>query len=120
MMKKAAVTVGAVRLVYGVVALVSPGRVLRMYDDREHAVPDELIVRVLGGRHVLQAAVTLASPRPAVLRWGAAADATHAVSMAMLSWLDDSRRVAAGREAVAAGLLTAVGTVTARRVPADR
>lgn len=119
-MRQAAVALSMARMMYGGVALLFPRYVLGLYDNRVHVAPDELVVRALGGRHVLQGAVTLACPRSAVLRWGAAVDAAHSASMALLSWRNDDRRSAAGRNALAAGLFAAAGALAARRTPARR
>lgn len=63
------------------------------------------VVRVLGVRDMLQAAVTASKPSRAVLVSGAAVDGLHALSMVGLGLVDRRRRRAAGVSAAVAGLL---------------
>jgi hypothetical protein len=69
-----------------------------------------LITRVLGARSALQNAVVLAAPTSAVVRGGAAVDATHALSMvgAALRW------PAYRRAALTSGALAAAAAVLGR------
>lgn len=60
------------------------------------------VIRVLGARHVLQAAVTAWRPTPAVLAAGAATDVLHAASMAALALCDARWRGRAAADAVLA------------------
>ena len=76
---------------WGTMLLLAPRRVLGVLDG---SAPDEravLVARVLGGRHLLQAVVTLAVPSPATSRAGAAVDLLHAASSGVLVRLDPSR-----------------------------
>lgn len=74
---------------------------------------EQLVVRLLGVRHLLQAAVTTAVPTPAVLRLGAGVDAAHAPSM-ILAALDRRRRRTAVAEMLCAGSFAVAGLHAAR------
>jgi hypothetical protein len=77
---------------YGGVLLLVPGPVIRMCTGRPAGARARNVARLLGARHVLQAAVTaVAAPGAEALGIGAAIDLTHAASMAGLAVLD--RRV---------------------------
>jgi hypothetical protein len=97
-----------VRAGYGLCQLgfpqLVPGAVLgRRVDSRAAAV-----VRVLGGRHLLQAAVLeLAPASPLLHRCGSVVDMLHSASMVLLAAFDRRRRTAGLADAVVAGLFAA-------------
>jgi hypothetical protein len=70
------------------------------------------VVRVLGGRHLAQAAVVTAAPRTAVA--GRAVDLVHLASMLLLAAVDRPRRRAALLSATVAGALAAASAVEGR------
>ncbi|MBE1552144.1 hypothetical protein GGC64_006231 [Mycobacterium sp. OAS707] len=74
-----------------------------------------LVVRILGARHLLQAAVLAASARPLILRLGSVVDALHATSMLGLAAVDDRRRRAALGDAAVASSLAAAGWAQAQQ-----
>jgi hypothetical protein len=81
-----------VRAGYGAALLLAPGPVIQLCTGRPPGTRARNVARVLGARHVLQAAVTAAAaPGAEALGIGAAIDLTHAASMAGLAVLD--RRV---------------------------
>ncbi|SCG62406.1 hypothetical protein [Micromonospora inositola] len=90
------------RVLWGGTLTLAPRRVLGALGR-----PSGLAVatlRVLGVRHLVQAAVTLRRPTPVVLTGGAAADALHAVSAVALAAVDRrQRRIALLDTAIAAG-----------------
>ena len=80
------------RACYGGVLLVAPGPVIRWCTGRPADPRTRAVARVLGARHLLQAAVTTKTgPSAESLGIGAAIDITHAASMAGLAVAD--RRV---------------------------
>jgi hypothetical protein len=84
-----AVALQVVRAGYGTVLLLIPGRVIRMGTGRPAGARARNVARLLGARHVLQAAVTVAAvPGAEALGIGAAIDLTHAASMAGLAVID--------------------------------
>ncbi|MGW5361168.1 hypothetical protein [Actinopolymorpha pittospori] len=76
--------------------------------------------RVLGARHVVQAAATAALPTPAAYRLGAGVDGLHALSMVALAAADASRRRIAVAEAVSAGVFAVAGLCVARALSGPR
>lgn len=69
--------------------------------------------RILGARHLLEAAITTYRPEPAVTAAGASVDALHALTMCALAVADPRRRRLAATSAVAAaGLALAVARST--------
>ncbi len=101
------------RAAYGCALLVLPGaladRLAVPLDGRGRAV-----ARVLGARHLLQAAGTAADPRYPVLAGGAAVDALHSASMLALAALDRPRRRAAALDSVFAASFAVAGLMLAR------
>ena len=73
------------------------------------------VVRVLGARQLLQAALGIAVPSRLTLRLGSAVDALHAGSMLALAAVDSRRRGAALGDAAVAGSLAAAGLLQAQR-----
>jgi hypothetical protein len=80
------------RACYGGALLVAPGPVIRWCTGSPAGPRTRAVARVLGARHLLQAAVTTgAGPSAESLGLGAAIDIAHAASMAGLAVAD--RRV---------------------------
>jgi len=89
---RAAAALQAVRAGYGAALLLVPGRVIRVCTGSQAGSRTRTAARVLGARHLAQAAVTVGSgPSAESLGLGAAVDITHAASMAVLALAD--RRV---------------------------
>jgi hypothetical protein len=88
-------TAGALQVVragYGATLLLLPGPVIRLCTGRPAGHRTRNVARLLGARHLAQAAVTAGTgPSAESLGIGAAIDITHAASMAGLAMAD--RRV---------------------------
>lgn len=84
-------TLEFVRAGYGFCELLAPdlveGRLLGRAPDRRA----RMVIRILGARHLIQAAATARGGR-AAHRLGGTVDAVHALSMLILSALDPARR----------------------------
>jgi hypothetical protein len=115
---RAAVTLGVVRAGYGVTLLWVPGRLIRLVSGAEPNGRACGVARVLGVRHLMQAALTVAVGRragtgPIVLACGAGVDLTHVVSMVALGGVFRSARRAALADAVLETALGVAGIVAA-------
>ncbi|MEU2616344.1 hypothetical protein ABZ570_33005 [Micromonospora sp. NPDC007271] len=107
-------TSGLARLAWGATLIVAPRRVLRRWGHPSRLAVGTL--RVLGVRHLAQAAVTLRRPAPAVLVVGAAADLLHGTSALALAAIDRrQRRLALLDSAIAGGWAVLDGWAAARR-----
>lgn len=87
--------------------LIAPGRLL---GDLPHQRVDRAargFARVLGARHLVEAAVLARRHTHDWILAGAAVDATHAVSMVLLAWLRPARRELALASAASATLVAA-------------
>jgi hypothetical protein len=110
-----AVLLQLARAGYGAALLAAPGRVISVVTGRPAAPGARATARVLGARHLLQAALTARSGVSArALRAGAAVDLTHAVSMAGLSVAAPRGRRCALADALAETALSAAGLAAAR------
>lgn len=67
------------------------------------------LMRVIGARHLAQAAITAPRPTPAVLAVGAQVDLLHAASMVVAAAADSERRARLLSDAGVAGLLGLLG-----------
>ena len=106
--------IAAGHAVLGAALVLRPRTVARRAGGAHQPQPPAWLVRVLGGRSVLQAAATALVPGPTVLLAGAAVDATHALSMLPVVIVSDEyRRVAAASGAVA--LVSAAAAAAAAR-----
>ena len=104
----------AVRAAYGMALLCVPGRALRLATGQPPSPRARQIVRVLGARHVAQAAVT-ANAGSAGLTLGAMLDGAHASSMLLLAATDRRMRSAGLSDATAALLFAVAGLAGARQ-----
>jgi hypothetical protein len=100
---------------YGAALLLVPGPAIRLSTGRTAGHRTRNVARVLGIRHLVQAAVTAGiGPSAELLGIGAAVDITHAASMAGLALADRSVRRVTLTDALietafaAAGLSSAV------------
>jgi len=109
-----AVRAGEVRLVaaasgtLGLVLLLRPKAVARACSGPQ-AVPKAWIVRALGGRMLLQAAVQAVRPDRLTLDAGTATDAAHATSMVALAAVSPRYRRPASLSAAFATVSAALG-----------
>jgi hypothetical protein len=71
------------------------------------------VVRVLGSRHLLQAAVTARAPSNLVLRAGAQVDLAHAASMLALGAVGRPLRRAPLADGLVAAIFAAMGAASA-------
>jgi len=105
-----------VRVAWGTILVAVPRLPARIAIGRDVSSGRVLnIARLLGGRHLLQAAVTAIRPDPAVLLLGAATDALHGASGAALAVVDARWRRPAFLDAALAAAFTALGLASARR-----
>lgn len=112
------------RASYGLAQLLAPNAVARRLTCRDADERERVVTRVLGARHLAQAAVLANSSRRAHLL-GAAVDALHAASMVGLALVDRSRRRQAWTSAAIASTFAAAeyllhGRRSAGRRPARR
>jgi hypothetical protein len=99
----------AIRAGYGVTLIAAPGAVIHLATGRRPGRRECRVARLLGARHLVQAAVSACAPRPGVLTAGAGIDALHTASMIMLAAVDRGARRAALMDAVAESLFAAAG-----------
>lgn len=108
----------AARASYGVALVLAPGPVIRLATGRFPGRRARRVARVLGARHLIQAAVSSLAPLPGVLAAGAAVDAVHAASMVALAAADRGSRRAALTDALTESFLAVAGISAA--VPSRR
>lgn len=101
------------RLVWGGLLLAAPDQVLRVMGGDPGSTPST-ILRVLGVRHLVQAAVLLRWPTPEAFRLGAVADGLHALTAVALIADRRRRRVALTDAAVATGWTIHDGVAASR------
>ncbi len=113
----------ALRAAWGITLLWCPGGLLRAAG-QPASHTDRVVVRVLGGRHLIQAAVTAIRPEPAVQAAGGVADLLHAASGLLACSLPHWRRAAAldalGATVFAAASFRAAYRLADRPVPSAR
>jgi hypothetical protein len=108
----------AARACYGAALLCAPGRALRLCTGQAATARERTVARILGARHLAQAALTMWRPRRAVLAAGAGIDACHAASMLALAAAEPRLRRAGLTDALAASAFMAVGAAaTGARPP---
>ncbi len=95
------------RAAYGVILLAAPGRLLAGAGATASRRQRQ-VARLLGARHIVQAAAMARAGRP-MLAVGAVADGLHAASMAAVAVADARARRAALADAAVASLLTCLG-----------
>jgi hypothetical protein len=66
---------------YGAAVLCAPGPVIRACTGRTPSRAARRVARVVGLRHLIQAAITIWAPAPEVVAVGVLVDLTHAASM---------------------------------------
>src|SRR5262249_16849979 len=96
----------AARACYGGILLLAPGPAIRLCTRGPASPRAQNVTRVLGVRHLVQAALTAgAPPGPARLGLGGAVDLTHATSMVGLALVDRTVRRATLVDAAIEALL---------------
>jgi hypothetical protein len=98
-----------VRAAYGVMLVAVPGVVIHLATGRPPGRRECRIARLLGARHLVQAAVSVFAPIPDVLAAGAGVDALHTASMLTLAVADRRARRLALIDALAESLFAAAG-----------
>ncbi|MEU4660399.1 hypothetical protein AB0F83_01450 [Micromonospora chalcea] len=100
------------RVAWGSLLLLAPAALLRPVGRATPAARATL--RVLGARHLAQAAVTLRWPVPGVLVVGVAVDGTHALATLVLAATDRRQRHVALADTAAATAWAALGAAAVR------
>lgn len=111
--------VGVARAIWGSGLLLRPGSVLTAVHRAPLDTVDLTVARILGARHVGQAAATVAVPAPEVVAAGVYADLAHALSMVGLAAAVRSRRRAGLTEATIAVAFALGGWMSAPSTAAD-
>ncbi|AFM19932.1 hypothetical protein Mycch_5247 [Mycolicibacterium chubuense NBB4] len=94
---------------WGAVLLIAPDRVLRATRSGPIDTKSRTVTRILGARHLTQAALSGLRPSPEVLAMGVWVDAVHALTACALA-LSDRRRARAGyTDAAVASVWAAAG-----------
>ena len=107
------------RAAIGAARLVVPALSLPGINAARLGAGGRKVVRVLGARHVAQAALTGRGPTRAVLWLGAEVDAAHAASMVGVAVCSRRYRRAALGDAAVAGTLAVAGAWAAMNLRAD-
>jgi len=105
----------AVRALWGAALLISPRIVLENIHGVRADARSITVARVLGARHVAQAALSGARPTPAILALGAWVDTAHAATALALAAADRPRARAALTDAALAGTWAIAGLRDARQ-----
>ncbi len=92
-------------LCVGAPLLIAPGTLLGNLPNERVDRRARGLARVLGARHLAEAAILAARHTHDWIRAGAAVDATHAASMLLLAWLRPAQRELALSSAAGATLL---------------
>jgi hypothetical protein len=103
------------RLIWGSTLLAAPQAVLDRMPAGDARPPVRALARVLGARHLIQVTMTLHHTTRSRLIIGAAVDASHAATMALLARWRPERRELALANAVAAAALAIAGVTAVRR-----
>jgi len=94
---------------YGAALLLAPGPVIWLATGRAATRRTRETARVLGARHLVQAALTAAAPEPRVFALGGQADALHAASMVLLAVVSRRGRGPALADALTEAAFAAMG-----------
>jgi hypothetical protein len=112
------------RAAYGAALCCAPGVMLRLEGGAEasSAPHARAVARVLGGRHLAQAFLSVARPVPAILALSAGTDMLHSASMLALGALDRPRRRLGLTDGLIAAAFAAAGWALTRqrRASAER
>ena len=106
-----------IRAAYGSALILRPGPAIQLATGRLPSRRACLVARVLGARHLAQAALTALVPQPETFAAGGGIDAVHATSMLLLAAASKPERRAALADALAETAFAAAGlSISARRV----
>jgi hypothetical protein len=105
----------ALRLSYAALLLAAPDLVIRLSTGHPANRITRAVVRLLGGRHLIQGILTGNRFSTPMLALGAAADLAHALSMLALAALNQRRRRAELTDAAVAATLAISGAILATR-----
>jgi hypothetical protein len=108
-----------IRVGYGAALVFLPGTTIFLATGRLPSRRTRRVAQLLGVRHLAQAALTAAAPRPEVLAAGALVDAVHAASMLLLAAVSRADRGAALTDALAETAFAAAGFSPSIRDLAD-
>jgi hypothetical protein len=97
------------RASYGAALVLAPGVLIYLATGRFPGSRARRVARLLGARHLVQAAVAAFVPAPDVFVLGAEVDAVHAVSMALLAPAGGAAGRAATLDMLAEGAFAAAG-----------
>jgi hypothetical protein len=97
------------RAAYGAALVLTPGPVIWLATGQLPSRRARRVAQVLGIRHLIQAALTVAAPEPAVLSIGGRVDAVHATSMLLLAAVSRAGRRAALTDALTEAAFAAAG-----------
>jgi hypothetical protein len=103
----------AARAGYGMVLVLTPGLAIGLVTGRIPTRRACRVAQVLGIRHLVQAVLTVAAPRPEVFAVGGQVDAVHVASMLVTAAWPAERRIALTDALVEAAL--AAGSFSASR-----
>ena len=101
------------RAAYGAVLVCAPGAVIGLCTGQQASRRTRAVARVLGSRHLVQAAVTARAPSALVLRAGAQVDLAHAASMLALGAVGRPLRHAPLADGLVAAIFAALGAAGA-------
>jgi hypothetical protein len=105
-----------IRAGYGIVLMLAPGVVLRGLPHRRIDGAARAFARLLGARHLVQAAVTIRGGYgPGWILAGAAVDGAHLACVIALAVARPDRRLLASANALAAAVFAAAGVIEADR-----
>lgn len=108
------------RAAWGTVLLTAPDIFVVSSQGSSTGTIARRTIQILGGRQVIQAALTARRPSTAVLTAGAATDVLHAASMITLALLDARWRDRAAADAVLGALFAVSGAHAARATATAR
>jgi hypothetical protein len=100
------------RTSYGVALVLAPGATIRLATGRLPGRQARRVARLLGARHLIQAALTAVVPQPAVFMMGAQIDTIHSASMLALAAFCRSGCRAALTDALVEAAFGAVGALS--------
>jgi hypothetical protein len=112
--RRATTALQLVRAGYGAALVLVPGPVIRVATGRPPGRLARRTARLLGLRHLAQAALTAAAPSPGTFAAGGDVDSVHAASMVLLAAISRSGRRAALTDALAEAAFAAAGFSAAR------
>ena len=101
------------RAAYGAALLCAPGAVISRCTGQPASTRTRAVVRVLGSRHLIQAAVTARAPSNLVLRAGVLVDLAHAASMLALGAVGQPLRRTPLADGLVAAIFAALGAASA-------